>query len=198
MGALLRARRDIREQPMSKDFLDERRRALEEAFFARHNEELIRKLHASDPNRSEKEKLAEASGLQDEALLDRLVALGFGSRTVAALSLVPLVIVAWSDGVVGDKEKEAILYAARDAGLDGAGRDLLSRWLISAPPPGLLAAWTDYVHALAPEARIALRHKVMGRARQVAEAAGGFLGLLRGISPQEEKALATLDAALAH
>ncbi|HEY8611447.1 MAG TPA: hypothetical protein VIL69_09185 [Roseomonas sp.] len=182
---------------MSREFLDERRRALEEAFFARHNDELIRRLHASDPDRSEKEKLADASGLRDEKLLDRLVALGFGSATVAALSLVPLVVVAWADGVVGEKERAAILSAAGEAGLDGTGpgRDLLSRWLAEAPPPALIVAWTDYVHALAPEARATLHHRVMNRARQVAEAAGGLLGLLRGISPVEERALARLDAA---
>jgi hypothetical protein len=182
---------------MSRDFLDERRRALEEAFFARHNDELIRRLHATDRDRPEKEKLAEASGLHDEALLDRLVALGIGSGTLAALSIVPLVVVAWADGVVGEKERAAILSAAADAGLgrDGPGGQLLSRWLGSAPPPELLAAWAAYVHALEPEARAALHPRVMSRARQVAEAAGGLLGLLRGTSEAEARALAKLEAA---
>lgn len=184
---------------MSNDFLDDRRRALEEAFFAKQNADLIRRLHAGDPGRTEKERLAEASGLHDDALLDRLIALGIGSGTVAALSLVPLVVVAWADGSVGEKERQAILTAARDAGLStsGPGSELLAHWLTQPPPAGLLRAWTDYVHAIGPEARVALRRRVMERAVQVAEAAGGLLGLLSGISPAEKAALARLDAALA-
>ncbi|WP_424133934.1 hypothetical protein [Roseomonas chloroacetimidivorans] len=184
---------------MSKDFLDERRRALEEAFFARHNEELIRRLRAADPARPERERLAEASGLRDEALLERLIALGISPHTVAALSIVPLVIVAWADGVMGEKERKAVLDAAHGVGLDAEsdGRALLAQWLAKPPPPSLLAAWTDYVHALAPEARVALRRRVMDRAVQLAEIKGGFLGLLTGISPPERAALEKLDAALA-
>lgn len=182
---------------MSRDFLDDRRRALEEAFFAQHNEELIRKLRAADPARPERERLAEASGLRDAALLDRLVALGIGSGTLAALSLVPLVIVAWSDGTLGEKERAAILSAAHDNGLDGTGpgRELLAQWLAKPPPPALLQAWTDYVHALSPETRAVLHRQVMDRATQVAEAAGGLLGLLSGISAVEKATLARLEAA---
>ncbi|MBP0445689.1 hypothetical protein J8J14_12990 [Roseomonas sp. SSH11] len=184
---------------MSRDFLDERRRALEEAFFARHNEELIRKLRAADPGRPERERLADASGLQDAALLDRLVGLGIRGETLAALTLVPLVVVAWCDGTLGEKERAAILEAAHHAGLDGTGpgRELLAAWLAKAPPPGLLGAWTDYVHALSPEARATLRRQVMDRATQVAEAAGGMLGLLNGISPAERRTLQQLEAAFA-
>ncbi|MCR0982045.1 hypothetical protein [Roseomonas populi] len=184
---------------MSRDFLDDRRRALEEAFFAQQSDELIRRLRASDPGKSERDRLAEASGLKDPALLDRLVAQGIGSGTVAALSIVPLVVVAWADGMMGDRERRAVLDAAHAVGLDSGsdGQALLSRWLAQPPPAALLAAWTDYVHALGPEARGALRKRVMDRALQLAEAKGGLLGLLGGISAPEKAALARLEAALA-
>ncbi|MFH5923703.1 hypothetical protein [Roseomonas xinghualingensis] len=183
---------------MSRDFLGERRVALEGAFFDQQSHELIRRMRASDPDRPESEKLAEVSGLHDEALLDRLVGLGIKSSTFAALSLVPLVIVAWADGVVTDKGRAAILGAAADAGLRpaGPGHELLSRWLVQPPPPSLMATWTDYVRALSPEARAVLRRQVMDRATKVAEAAGGMLGLLNGLSPLEKATLNRLEAAL--
>lgn len=181
---------------MRGDFLDERRRALEEAFFARHNDELIRRLRAGDPGRTEKERLAEVSGLHDDALLERLVALGIRGATFAALSLVPLVAVAWSDGTLGERQREAILGAARGAGLGPEGEQLLSGWLSRPPPPELLPAWTDYVHALGPEARAVLRRQVMDRATGVAESANGLVGLFNGISPSERAVLDRLNAAL--
>ncbi|WP_338662264.1 hypothetical protein VQH23_18855 [Pararoseomonas sp. SCSIO 73927] len=184
---------------MSRDFLDDRRRALEEAFFAQQSDELIRRLRAADPGRPERDQLAEVSGLRDPALLDRLVSLGIGSGTVAALSIVPLVVVAWADGMMGDRERRAVLDAAHAVGLDAGsdGQALLSRWLSSPPPAELVSAWTDTVHALGTEARGALRHRVMERAVQLAEAKGGLLGLLGGISAPEKAALARLEAALA-
>lgn len=184
---------------MSKDFLGERRVALEGAFFDQQSNELVRRMRAADPNRPEKDKLAEVSGLHDEVLLSRLVGLGVKDSTFAALSLVPLIIVAWADGVVTDKGRAAILGAAADAGLKPAspGHELLSGWLTQPPPPGLMATWTDYVRALGPEARAVLRRQVMDRATKVAEAAGGMLGLLNGLSPLEKATLARLEAALA-
>ena len=184
---------------MSHDPLDDRRRALEDAFFARQDSELIRRMRAADPSRSERERLAEASGLQDEAVLDRLAGLGFGSGTVAALTLVPLVAVAWADGSLDSKERQAVLSAAGESGLaPGApGHALLQGWLAEAPPPALLAAWTDYVRALPPEARAGLRPQLLGRARRVAEATGGFLGLTRSVSAEEEAVLGRLEAAFA-
>jgi hypothetical protein len=48
---------------------------------------------------------------------------------------------------------------------------------------------------LDPQARQRLRDEVMGRARAVAEAAGGFLGLGRKVSAAEEAVLRELAQA---
>jgi len=184
---------------VSQDPIDDRRRALEEAFFAKQDQELLRRMRADDPARPERDRLAEASGLSDGAVLDRLVALGFGGGTVAALSLVPLVAVAWADGSLDARERDAVLSAAGESGLGGAGpgRTMLESWLDEAPTPELLAAWTDYVRALPAEARAGLRAGILGRARRVAEATGGFLGLTRSVSDAEEAVLRRLETAFA-
>jgi hypothetical protein len=78
---------------------------------------------------------------------------------------------------------------------------LLSRWLSTRPPPQLLATWTDYVRAISPAmsdgAKQQLKSNLLGRARQVADAAGGILNVGMRISPAEKDVLARLDKAFA-
>ena len=186
---------------MSDEFLGDRRRALEEAFFAQREQQLRERLREKAVKETWRQGLAEASGIRDEAVLDRLASLGVEPETVAALTLVPLVEVAWADGDVHPKEKAAVLKAAANAGIEegSAASELLAGWLEERPKPELRAAWTAYAGALAgmldATERAALKEDLMGRARSVAAAAGGFLGMGR-ISNEEEAALAALEGAL--
>ena len=92
------------------------------------------------------------------------------------------------------------MRAAGEAGAtDGtAAHDLLRSWLDKRPGVELLEAWKGYVHALVESMdsaeRQSLRDGILGRARGVAEAAGGFLGLNK-ISDVEQKKLEELEAA---
>jgi len=100
--------------------------------------------------RERKEALAEASGIADQDLLDQLQQLDIGAETVAALSLVPLIAVAWADGSIDLKERRAVLAAAEQKGIgtEHPGYPLLERWLQEPPDPALLAAWKHYVSTL--------------------------------------------------
>ena len=179
-------------------FLDDRRRGAEEAFFAKQNEQLRVGLRAGAPGR---DQLAAASGLQNEAVLDSLVRQNVGAEGAAALSLIPLVAVAWADGEVSPKEREALLGAARQAGLAETepGYKLFEGWLDDHPPASLLPRWRDYASALAadmtPAAAASFRTEVLDRARKVASAAGGFLGI-GAISEAEEAVLAEIEQTL--
>lgn len=173
--------------------LGERKKALEEQFFARQEKELRERVRREAAAKARRESLAEASGIRDEALLDRLAALDLDGETVAALSLVPLVEVAWADRTLHEKEREAVLRAARESGVtpDTAAWVLLESWLETRPSGELLTAWEGYVEALVAGLdegeRQALRHELLDRARAVAEAAGGFLGM--GKASDAEKAM---------
>lgn len=186
---------------MSNEFLGDRRIALEEAFFAKQDAELRRRLREMEQARLKKEALSAASGITDDAVLGKLAALDIGSDTLAALSLVPLVAVAWADGSIDDNERGVAFSRAADMGLgkDDISHRLFQRWLEEPPPPALVAAWKDYIGALSgslgPDARHALRHEVLGHARAVAEAAGGILGFGRKVSPAEESVLKDLEQA---
>lgn len=176
-------------------------RALEEAFFARQNEEALERLRRAERDATRKQAMAAATGVTDDALLDRWLALDLGPRTVAALALVPLVLVAWADGSLDAREVAALRDAARETGFDleSEAAALLRAWVAAPPPRSMEEAWRDYVHALtrpmAPAARAALHQQTIGRARRVAEAAGGFLGLGNRVSAAEAAVLARLDAA---
>jgi hypothetical protein len=186
---------------VSKEFLGDRRAALEEAFFAKKDQELLQRLRELDKVRRTKEALSAASGITDELVLERVAALDLDSDTLAALSLVPLVAVAWADGSISDSERRSAFSRAAEMGLSrqDISHRLFERWLAEPPPPALLAVWKDYIKALSAtrdgEGKDALREGVLSRARIVAEAAGGFLGIGGKISPAEERVLKELERA---
>ncbi len=140
--------------------------------------------------------------INDDETLRQLVDLDIGSDTLAALSLVPLVEVAWADGNVDADEREAILAAAESQGLkrNSASGKLLGQWLAAKPDPAMLSAWKEYVRALSArlkgeERRMALKQGLLGRARAVAEASGGFLGFGSKVSDSEQAVLDDLERA---
>jgi len=189
------------EQTMSNEPLDDRRRALEEAFFARQDALLRKRLAEPAELRAKKESFAAVSGIQDEAVLEALVKLDISAETLAALALVPLVAVAWADGSIDAKERTAVLRGAAESGLTpGApGYGMLESWLQSPPPASLIESWKAYIAAVTAgldhAGRRALQAPIMDRARAVALAAGGFLGIGFRISDAEEKMLDDLAKA---
>jgi hypothetical protein len=81
-------------------------------------------------------------------------------------------------------------------GHDSPTAHLLSNWLAMRPDPQLLETWMAYIEELKPSlseaSRKEMKKSVMGRARAIAEAAGGFLGL-GSISAAEKKMLDELE-----
>lgn len=184
---------------MAERRLDSQTRALEDAFFRReadaYRRELLR-IHGEAPS----EAAAEAETRVDPSVAARLAQLGIRADTLAALTLIPLVEVAWADGVMEAREREAVLRSAERVGVDPQGPDhgLLRVWLENRPEPALMEAWRSFIEAvcgeLSVEGRIRLRDVLVGRAREVAEAAGGFLGLGR-VAREEEEVLSELERA---
>lgn len=176
-----------------------RAKALEDSFFERENQELLRKLKEQAVREDRKRTLREALNISDERVLDALVDLDLDTESIVAFGLVPLVEVAWADGSIHDKEREAILRAAEERGMTSGSTTfrLLQNWLLHQPDPRLLEVWRHYtrelVSSLDPESGAVLKEKVLANARAVAEAAGGFLGL-GSISAIEKAVLEDLEA----
>ena len=186
---------------MAKKTLDDRRKALEDSFFQKQNEKLLAKLRAKDERENQRSALAEVMKLQDEGLLDHLIDTGIRAETWLAISLVPLVEVAWADGQIDEKEREAILNAAAERGIeaDSDARQMLDAWLAMRPGPQLREAWAAYIETikgiLNDAARETLRNEILEQSRTVAEAAGGLLGIGPRISKAEKRVLEELSGA---
>jgi hypothetical protein len=186
---------------MSDEVLGARRKALEESFFHRVNQELLENIRNESGKELKREDLASASGIEDRAVLDHFVELGLTVETVAAIAIVPLVQVAWSDGKLDDKERHAVLSAAAQYGIafGSSARDLLSHWLEEQPAASLGEAWHEYISAVVAEYPAStinsIKSGLLGRARDVAEASGDVLGLGTKISSSEEAVLAELEKA---
>ena len=184
----------------SNEALEKRGHSLEEAFFQKKDASLLEKLREKRLADVTKEDIAQATGITDGELLERLVAMEINLQTLTALSVVPLVEVAWADGRIEKNERDAILQAADEAGIpkDGPGYRLLNEWLAEKPDMQLLACWKDYIATLADtldaEAYAQVRDNLLERARGVATATGGILGL-GAISAPEQAKLAELEAA---
>ncbi len=90
------------------------------------------------------------SGVQDAALIDRLLEIGVTPATFAALALVPLVAVAWADQRLEDKEKKAVLQEAASSGLQTGSAEyaLLEGWLAEQPSPSLMETWAGYARTM--------------------------------------------------
>jgi len=177
------------------------RGGLEDEFFRREDQRLLERLRERQAGEESRAALAAATGVSDPAVLDRMRALEIGPETVAALHLVPLIEVAWADGSLDERERAMVLAQARESGLEDGSPELalLQNWLARKPEPRLLSAWEALVQGLCAEMEPAaietLRTRLLERAKKVASASGGVLGLGSKVSGAEASALARLERA---
>ena len=186
---------------MSEGILDDRRKALEESFFRKTETETIEKFKAAQNQKNKAEALRKVSEIEDEKVLNEMVTQGISPETFAALSLTPLVKVAWADGKIQKEERDAILDAAQKGGIqkDSPSWVMLNSWLEVKPNDDLFETWHDYIQSLISklddEHILGLKLAVLGKSRKVADSAGGFLGLGSKISKEEEEAIQSLEKA---
>jgi hypothetical protein len=176
------------------------RQTLEDMFFHEQDRRIIEQREKLRRLEQTKANLKKVSGIHDDHLLERLMALGIGPETLTTLIGIPLIEVAWADGRMDEKERQKLFEYAEKAGLRQKGLDpkIMTAWLKNKPDPALLAAWKQYVVTLCKQLdareRQALQDEVMADARTIAEAAGGILGF-GAVSAQEEAMLKTLEEA---
>jgi hypothetical protein len=183
------------------EILRERGRSLEDEFFHRADKQLLARLKEAKAIEATRETLGKASGVTDPVVLDRMLALGIQPATLAALSLVPLVEVAWADGSLDARERRATVDRARAAGVRPEGMALLEAWLDRQPNPELFDLWERMVKSvrtqMGPDEVAHLKTALLEQARAVAGASGGVLGLGSKVSAAEAAVLARLEAAFA-
>ncbi len=184
---------------MSSAF-EKKRRSLEDEFFYKHHAELMAQRKAEKDSLDKMKAMSEASGITNKQLLTKLLDLGLHSETMCALTIIPLVEVAWANGSVEDGERKVLMKVAEEHGVRKGtpGHDMLEFWLSKKPGKDMLDAWIHYVKMLIKEldkdSIAKAKSGIMKHAEEVAEAAGGFLGLGK-ISMDEQHVLDKLAAA---
>jgi tellurite resistance protein len=178
-------------------------RTLIDSFFHEQDQKVRQAFRERMERMDRRAQLAQVSGIQDDAVLDRLIELRIDPETIAAMAVVPLVMVAWADGKVQDEERKAILAAAEASGVKPQdGRyPMLEFWMNKRPGREMIEAWEHYIKdickRLTKEETEELKTDVLRLARSVAQAAGGFLGLGSRVSAAESGMLARLEKAFA-
>jgi hypothetical protein len=183
------------------DAFDDRRKTLEEGFFKKQNESLLRKMKESSERAASKEEIRQHTGIANEKLLDALAAMKLGAGATMVMSMLPVIEVAWADGVVTEKERAVLLEQSSSLGIK-PGSDaflFLAHWLDERPDPSWYKLWVEYIEGvcskLSAEKKATFKAELLGRARHVAEASGGVLGLGWAVSAAEKKVLDRLAKA---
>ena len=164
------------------DTSSDRRRFQEDGYFRRRDQELLEQQRRRAEAEAERRLIAEAIGLNDDAVVVDLQLVGYRSYTIVLLELAPPIQVAWADGSVSTRERDLLLkIAGREQVAQGSSaRGQLEVWIGERPSTDLfeasLRALSDILKSLQPDARASLRRKLMVDCTAIAAAAGGPLG----------------------
>lgn len=170
-----------------------------DALFFNREKHLLEEFRARLDTLEHLQQLEHVSGIRDRPVLERLLESGITAESLAALGLVPLVMVAWADGEVAARERDRIVALAKAAGIEpqNSRYPILKHWLQRRPPPELFAAWQAFMEQLrksmSAEDLATLRRDILGRAVEVARASGGLLGFGERVSPAERAVLADIE-----
>jgi hypothetical protein len=182
------------------DLFDDRKKALEEEYFRKKEQELIEKLKQRARAKAEREGLAAAAGVTNEQILEALREMGLDRETVALLHFIPLLEVAWSDGSVSAKERTGILEMARARGItEGSpAHGKLLGWLGTRPDSVLFGrartVVRDLLAFMTEDKRQAASRDLVAACEEIAAASGGILGLGPRTSPEERAVIERVAA----
>lgn len=191
---------------MEKGFLGDREKAMEADYFRKENEKLLEKLRQGAKLDDIAKALADKLQVDNQELLARVRALGITLENAPALFLTPLVQVAWAEGSVGNREREAVLRIARQRDVEEGSPAYaqLVEWLQVRPSDALFDVGLEVIKyglAVLPPKEMEERiERLIDACHEVAAASGTelarLLGLGDGVSRVEAHMLDEFNARL--
>lgn len=140
--------------------------------------------------RRDREALLGEPDASEDALAARVAALGFTGEAAKIFDLLPLIHVAWADGSIQPGERASILGLLGVRGIPlGKAYTMMIALLEEEPSEEYLDESLQLLRALIERGDAAKAETIVGLCIMVAEAAGGFLGLLSPISRVEKQAI---------
>lgn len=174
------------------NILSDLRKAKEEEYFHKKEQELIAKMRHRALKEQESQLLSEFFYVEDAEILNNLQELGYSRDTIFLLFLVPVIQVAWIDGAVTEKEREAIIEIARQRGMesDSPSESMLHDWLNNRPSEEFFDRTLSLIRNIL-ETRPKVVRNIRGQTlahycNAVASASGGFLGFGKISAAQKE------------
>jgi hypothetical protein len=132
-------------------------------------------------------RIGDSLGMPDLTLSDRVDLLGFDGESAAVFDLLPLIHVAWADGKIQAAERALILQVLEVRGFEPGSKAMLTiEALLERRPSKEYFAESLRVLKEVLIARPSAGATVVSLCAQVAESAGGFLGVNR-VSGRERK-----------
>ena len=187
---------------MGSDVFERRGKSFEAEYFSHKDAQLVDKLKAVFHRKVDKDSVRKATGIQNERVLDNLVALNLNGDLMAAFNLLPLVELAWADGDADEREVRAIMAAMEKEGLLPGSRStkLIEFALKHGPNPEAREIWYRYANelkkTLTAKELAEFRSDLLDHARRVASTSGGILNIAFTISPNEKRVLDAVEKAL--
>jgi hypothetical protein len=184
------------------DYSSAHRKAMESEFFDNLDDAYVEPLQAHATSEARRRDLISRSGIRDQRLIDELIRLQITPESLIAVRLIPLVMVAWSDGEITEEERSSVRVEAAKLGIGEAtipGK-LLDAWLKTRPRREMANAWKRYAHLLMAsmssemcEVYISELDREM---KAIARASGGKMGI--GKISEEEQIVIERFTRLAH
>lgn len=170
------------------DLMKDRERAFEADYFRKQDEKLLAKLREKATLQDVAKALAAKLRVDDAELMQRVRELGLDHESGAAILLAPLVQVAWAEGHVSDRERQVVFEIAEARGVTRGtpAHKKLEHWLRERPSDAVFDTALEVLRVaegvLTPAEREERIKEVVAACRRVAEASGGGLGKLLGMS----------------
>jgi len=180
----------------NRDAFDELRNAKETEYFHKKEQELIERLRRRAQVQSERQEMAEVTGIADEEVLQTLQDLGYTRETICLLHLVPLAQIAWASGSVTPQERKLVLQLSEWRGVERGSPawEQLNRWLDERPTDEFFLTTLRIIrHILDSDTgkpSPTRRTDLISFCIRIAKASGGVLGIGGNVSEEEQ---ATLD-----
>lgn len=172
----------------------------EDAYFRERERELLESQRRADEVRAARAAMGRVIGVEDDGVLLELQHLGYDAETVRVLPLLPLIRVAWSEGVVTGRERDAILEAAKSRGVEpGTPAYKKVEFWLEEPPRD--PVYQPSLRLLGRIVRLGGKqgngmNDIIAACTKVATVSGGFFGFGTGISEVERIVIERIRTAL--
>jgi hypothetical protein len=184
------------------DAFEKRGASFEETYFRKKDADLVEKLRKVFQTKHDRDELRRITGITSDEVLDRMMAVNVRGEMLTAFKLLPLVEIAWADGVCDKREAEAVLHAAVKHGIaaDSAALQQIKAWLERGPDPEARKAWKMYAaelsRTLTPAQLKTFREDLLKTARDIASLSGGILSTFFTVSANEQAIIEKINEAL--